>query len=330
MRKILVFSLVLFTFSQAFADFYVWKGFSLQWGYNHRLNRLGNYIEQGKGEDAKGNFHFASGLGADTGHYESYYSRVQSDEIQAQQEKISFVLSGKEGKQDIAQRILKFSEGKKDQGVLFINGFDYYSLDQSSDKLVDFKIEINKIKKGKFKLQAKSTMACASLECPFFKNGYKYQLDIYVLYLKIPQRNIIDQETHSTFNQYKWNLRKEPSCSSQVVQSDLNPYQSIQGFTSFSFSLSKQRHFMAWQNYIDHDGKDYEVRQCLYQWQKGIKKGHLLSMKRSGVLKASSEFNIIQVSQANITHSIASGKEYYKGGNQSSFSEDSLHYFNVE
>src|SRR5438034_10609012 len=63
----------------------LWQGFDHLWGYNHRLNRLGDLVTDLScaGPACQGNVTHtaASGSGADTVAYTSYYKRIDAKNV---------------------------------------------------------------------------------------------------------------------------------------------------------------------------------------------------------------------------------------------------------
>ena len=80
--------------------FPIWQGFSHQWGYNHRINRLGDWVENVSEGDScivKGTHTAASGSGADIATFAQYFTTVHSDLVETRSGVATFNLSGKEG-----------------------------------------------------------------------------------------------------------------------------------------------------------------------------------------------------------------------------------------
>ncbi|MEM7036562.1 MAG: hypothetical protein AAF570_06230, partial [Bacteroidota bacterium] len=110
----------------------LWNGFSQQWGYNHRLNRIGNYVlnDAEKGTDCQGEMVHtaASGSGADSAAYAGYYSAVFAHGVDFSQQSVFLELMGKEKEEITATYEGSFFQadiGKKDMGAeVVMNGFD--------------------------------------------------------------------------------------------------------------------------------------------------------------------------------------------------------------
>ena len=75
--------------------FAVWQGFSHYWTYNHRLNRLGDFIAQSSGEENKActlMHTAATGLGKDSATFQSRFAIVIAPDISFFAGKINFHL----------------------------------------------------------------------------------------------------------------------------------------------------------------------------------------------------------------------------------------------
>ena len=73
-----------------------WQGFSQDWTYNHRLNRMADYVTE------KDNAFLlchagASGTGADSGRFVQHYTMVETPEAQFYTGSVEIKFEGKEG-----------------------------------------------------------------------------------------------------------------------------------------------------------------------------------------------------------------------------------------
>ena len=112
---------------------FVWRGFSHQWQErNHRMNRLGNYIE---GQACSSTpctatlVHGASsGIASDVADYKTYYSRVAANGVGFQAGYSSFTVSGDENGVIRAVKPVQVSVGSnlrdRDRYVVLLNGFN--------------------------------------------------------------------------------------------------------------------------------------------------------------------------------------------------------------
>ena len=71
-------SLHFLVLSQENDSIYLWQGFKHEWTYNHRINRIGNFLSEDKKEII---YTSASGLGADSTYYTSKYNLITDSGI---------------------------------------------------------------------------------------------------------------------------------------------------------------------------------------------------------------------------------------------------------
>jgi hypothetical protein len=123
----------------------VWQGFHHRWTYNHRLNRLGSWIEhvsrEGDSVTARAAHAAASGSGEDDAAWESFYSVVQADGVSCCDAEMSFVIDGREGSDQTFVRevreVLPAGMVNRDVYTVLLNGFDLVA-EGDADKLASF------------------------------------------------------------------------------------------------------------------------------------------------------------------------------------------------
>ena len=132
-----------------------WQGFYHDWTYNHRINRIGDWIqsvtENDNGIRAVFSHSGATGSGADVLSYLSYFTYLKTDKAKFFSSSVNTAIRGREattttkiitvkGKWPVALK-------NYNKGIIVLNGFDMYcsSSDNgkimgtgSADKLSDF------------------------------------------------------------------------------------------------------------------------------------------------------------------------------------------------
>lgn len=171
----------------------VWQGFSQYWGYNHRINRLGDWLEyqnsdSGQALQAK---HFAaSGSGSDEAVIRQYYSTIQAPKSAFEMGYVDFEIEAKEGESVVAQRGVSANFTKQfaasAHAEMILAGFDLVTAgDAKADKLQAFSIQIDEVahlaESGEVQARVSVSlrMACGSAECQSFNQEVKYRLRVY-------------------------------------------------------------------------------------------------------------------------------------------------------
>ena len=128
----------------------IWMGFEHQWSYNHRLNRLGDYISQPEFEGydfpVKHYHTGATGLGKDEAYFSSYYTVLKTEQAGLQSGHVELNLANKEGKRSSIRTTLSIPLQEnlqdRDQIVGLLNGFDLIA-SEGADKLKMLHIDLS-------------------------------------------------------------------------------------------------------------------------------------------------------------------------------------------
>jgi hypothetical protein len=173
----------------------VWRGFNHQWSYNHRINRLGNYIENTPFVQfpyaATAVHTSATGVGGDVGLFDAHYSYVAMEQVAVQSGVVSIEFSGKEGDMHhITKHLLIDSKAildpKQANCTVVLNGFDVLS-GYKADKVSLFSLSVGEaaylpaVNKIRFDLSASLEVRCQSFECSRFNQKFNYTIDVYYL-----------------------------------------------------------------------------------------------------------------------------------------------------
>jgi hypothetical protein len=127
----------------------LWQGFHHSWTYNHRLNRLGDWIEHVEGEgdqvEASVKHAAASGSGEDDATWKSFYTVLQGQKVHfhpVDPVNVGRIILGgeEEEEQSFAKEVrVKLPPEMEDREVytVLLNGFDLAS-EKDADKLASF------------------------------------------------------------------------------------------------------------------------------------------------------------------------------------------------
>ena len=217
----------------------LWQGMSHEWQYNHRVNRLGDWLTPNqKKPNTTSYIHThsgASGSGSDRVVFKNYASRVQSEHIRFFHNKIKTSLAGSENSTsvvsievvtDIPEDMLDYQNFE-----VILNGFDMYPTQKSedpqlqgdgtADKLFEFGCMINEANKTsddqlEFDLDIKFGADCESPECTRGASNdfFDYQLTFY--YIVIGYNDELHLTTKSFNNNYSWEKPSTPRADSDI------------------------------------------------------------------------------------------------------------------
>ena len=171
----------------------IWRGFDHQWTYNHRLNRLGSYIQNTEfcqfPYEATLCHTAATGTGSDVGMYNTYYSYIAAKNVHFQSGAAAFELKGKEGKlchitQTLTVNLNALNKTNMGHYEVVLNGFDIVSVNKA-DKLemiqlsIDNTVYLPETHQIQFTVCAALSAKCQSIECEFLNNKLHYNLPQY-------------------------------------------------------------------------------------------------------------------------------------------------------
>lgn len=173
----------------------VWRGFTHQWTYNHRLNRLGNYILNPVFTQfpyqAQMVHTSATGVGGDVGFFDAQYSYLAMRNVAVQSGVVNIEFSGREGDMhNTVKHLLTDSkiamQPQSAECVVVLNGFDILS-ERKADKVSLLNISVGEAEylpasnKIKFDVSASLEVTCKSFECNRFNQKFDYKIQIHYL-----------------------------------------------------------------------------------------------------------------------------------------------------
>ena len=261
-----VFSLI---FDQGIAQtptncFPLWQGFSQTWGYNHRIQRLGDWVASaGNANECKATLGHAaaSGSGADQAEFTQYYAWIQSDLLDVQEGANTLNLSGKEGEFIVVTEEVKvpFAENKDEQlqFEVLLNGFDLHTSEGvKADKIQQFDLEVDSVwresstQKLVFRLRAAIRFSCSSAECEALNQVVDYQLRIH--WIALQGQGF--QSLRSSFGSGREWEKNDTATPPPVAKVALlgaarYPYASA-GIRGLHMQLDREAHLLGWESRI--------------------------------------------------------------------------------
>jgi len=318
----------------------LWQGFQHAWTYNHRINRLGNFVHNQ--QDQLTAVHAsATGLGADSTFYSTHFAVLEQSGLAHISGKARFVIDYKEKDYMTQQLKVRISLPRgfehTDQQIALLNGFDLMTLDQA-DKLHHLHIEMVDVHYNAeenylaLNLRADLMVDCESLECHMFRQLAIYQLDVYFTILGGTKDQFL---THpiSMGQNFLWDRKEngKPRVQEHVKAGLSTAYQqALVGYKSFSIELDRAHWFTQLSNQIQDPTYYAEPgifamswESAFLEWRPGMRrnsanpKQSMFAMKRRGDCRMQSELVLIQVAKGNVVYHKTEGALYWPGKNRS-------------
>lgn len=317
----------------------VWRGLRHSWTYNHRCNRMGDYVIQ-KGDSFFAVHTSATGKGADSTFYNSYYSLVESPDLWFHQGSESCEMFGMEGAllDETSEVMIPIPDGVKVNSFMtaMINGFDIESL-AKADKLQMLQISVEKPEvlpeQRKIRLLIKVSMVdnCQTMECEGFNNKTGYSITIHYLVVCGDKQAVSENQDFSN---------RSSTWDKKIINGALNETRVIQGAStgqfstsligiqSFGFSLNKAHWLVEFDNNIQpHEYKPsdgtytYDIEQSFVEWEEGMKKFSAVpeqsryALKQKGWITMDMDIVFLQFKNAKVSHGEVEGTMFWEGRN---------------
>jgi hypothetical protein len=260
----------------------VWNGFSQSWGYNHRLNRLGDQIQIPDliPQNCKilSTHTAASGSGADVADFTSYATTVKSLGNRFHQYESVLEFEGKEGNliHSEIELVLPYSECQNPDWSVnaVLNGFDLFTAEGAkADKVHGFYLGIDSVwtdleaLKVHIRIAADLLFSCSSLECERFNNEVHYQMKVQCL---VVHGTDVEASHDRIGRGLSW-TRDSLADSAPISTSVLGRpgYRSAAlGIKSLRVMLDDEHHFSDWSMYVSPGF--YDASSGLMQYKAGL------------------------------------------------------------
>jgi hypothetical protein len=221
----------------------LWRGFRHAWSYNHRLSRLGSWVdafcrmERPGSRSSPANCEYtvghsaAAGSGADDSSFRDAYTELSGEGIGFRQGVETVRLQGKEKKPGPKDQTIRGSTEvtiqlnddlkNYDEYTVLLNGFDTHTKSPPAAKIIDFEIGVSDPKSVTtteltFDIEYEVLMDCDSAECKAGLGGgpgkgvqdIDYPLDVHYLVVG-GNRSRFNVESGSTVgDSYRWEACK--------------------------------------------------------------------------------------------------------------------------
>lgn len=352
MRISLLFSFTFFCIElsgqlQPYNKAILWRGYQHSWTYNHRCNRLGDYVQYNGGFPIAVHTS-ATGLGPDSTYFTSHYTYVESHDAVFKESCLTIKIETREkqlseGFATIEVPVEDWMKNRSDYVSLF-NGFDLKS-DAGADKIQLLRLSIEDPEltadsnKMRLKVNYSFVFNCQSAECSS-KNVANYTLDIY--YLIVGLNDFGTKATEQFFpRSYSWDKKEEVADrpEEKVMSGVSMPVydKAVVGIKAFSVVLNEAHWLLQMNNnvtpleYNPLNGKMRISLDLMYkEWQDGMRGSNAapqssqFSARRKGWVLLDSDILLLQLRTAEIRHLGRSGRMFWKGNNRPSNGADAV------
>jgi hypothetical protein len=324
----------------------IWRGMQHQWTYNHRANRLGNYVTMDNGGQAVHTS--ATGLGNDSTIYVSHYTYVESPDIIFKEVPVTIRLNGKEGTllnkvEEVYVPAPKWMRNKTVYHAI-INGYEIKSL-LKADQLQLFRFLVDDVEysreSNEIKLRAHFNLStnCRTIECPVFSNKTAYELTLNILIMAFDDVDANIVNTYSARN-YVWDEKIEIEDRSQRVialgqKNNVFPKAAI-GIKGLGIILDEEHWILEMNQYVVPYSYDAESGVLIsdtnlkyVEWKKGMHQFAVAPFKakfakrRNGYALLDMNLAMLQFKNATVKHGKSRNTMFWKGWNRNATSNES-------
>ncbi len=317
----------------------IWRGMQHKWTYNHRVNRLGNFVTMDNGGQAV--HRSATGLGSDSTSFTSHYTYVESPDVCFKEIPITIQVNGKEGAllTKIEELYVPADPWIRDKKAYYalINGFEIRSI-LKSDQLELFRFLVDEVSYSKaseeLKVKAHFNLVtnCRTLECPILSNKTAYELTINLLIMAFDDDNA-NLTTAYTARNYVWDEQIEIEDQSQQVitlgqKNNIYPEATI-GIRGLGIVLDEEHWLLEMNEYVLPVEYNSETGILLsdanlkyVEWKKGMQQFAVSPFKakfakrKSGYALLDMNLAMVQFKNAKIKQGKSTGSMFWKGWNQ--------------
>jgi hypothetical protein len=295
----------------------LWRGVEQTWGYNHRVGRIGSWVDSEM--DAEGNcvaqlgHGAASGTGPDRAEIRTEFT-VLGDQVRSQSTVVALVLHGREGEliEVNAWVDSPFEAGTLDGlPVAVLGGFDLQAQGRA-DKLQALEIHLDQVEEGRHGVQLRASLMgdCDSPECEPREEKVSYVLRVHVTWLALGEDSNVSSQRFE--QEQEWGRWRAPKVlgKSLVWKGEGGgryPFASV-AWTGIALEMKKAHHLLEWHSVLHPQRYDaatgemhLEAKLGVLQWRPGMKWARLpyslFSYRQSGTAHWRGEALLIQLSQ---------------------------------
>jgi len=252
----------------------VWQGFEHHWTYNHRLNRMGNYLlRSDAGHEVVHSA--ATGTGPDIGIFTARYAKLHVDGLHHLTDTAMLLLPGRQKRHITSARwvTVEVPGHLREHGFdVVLNGFEALSR-KKAEKPNMLRLGIDSVafdgERVRFRVSAEAIFNCQSAECPWLSNKVDYEFVIGYLVLAHPA---LEAETDRESAQVHWSRQRRGRIPEAVSlrHAGYGNILNVTAFRSIGIELNRAHYFisMGWSLLPEQ-----KARFLFAQYAPGMKRG---------------------------------------------------------
>lgn len=335
---ILFFSGLVTVMGQTVSRAVIWRGFEHSWTYNHRINRVGDFVAL-QGDSVSIGHTSASGVGPDSTYFTNHYSLIEADNVHFFQGVESLKIYGKEKhlitkEVEIAVPVPSHFHAQ-DKYTVVLNGFDLQAIGRA-DKLQLLRISVEDAKYAsavhelRFRLKVAIVVNCQSFECSRFSQKTTYDMKVH--YLIIAGDDEYFTSTSTTYTKsYPWTKKYESQSLPEkaMIYGKANHYeQATLGVKSIAITLDNAHWMVQYEcnatplSYtVENGSMEFSLDLFFKEWIQGMKQmsatpgASAFSSKKRGWCVLDVDVCLLQFQNADIRHQKHSGALHWPGHN---------------
>lgn len=338
---------------------FVWRGYRHTWEYNHRINRLGDYLTDlncrvPSSSDCAGHLVHtsASGTGADEATFTSHYTEVRSSHATFHPGEVTLTFDGREQRDLRVEHDIRLDNSESfeadDTYTVLLNGYDLYTDGEraKAKKLKTFRLWARHAEYDEsglqFNLGGMLNMNCDSFECKHQSNRVRYTMDVRFLVIASEPGGMNVTSKHLETS-YQWSKRREIEADDVPLNASIDRIQgsrtrydnALLGFREIEFDLGKKgrykdhwyvqwRHSIRNVDYEPSGGESsFNVNLFFKEWNQRTKK-KVTSLARRGEATLRADVAMVQLRKASTRRRSRSGTLQWRGNNQSPVDDSAI------
>ena len=335
----------------------IWRGFDHNWTYNHRCNRIGDFVQL-KGDSVLAVHTSATGTGPDYTTDTSYFSTVATPDAVFNQGQDTLYIRGYKDslivvKDTVYMMAPNWMRNKREY-ITLLNGFDLQAYNSEAEKPralylnVTDATEVPSPSPDSVRLQlivkVGAVLNCSTPECHICNHTVSYKLTVYYLIVGLePKRSAASSQLFTTG--YSWNKKeemKEPPLRDFIEGTlDAGFKNAVVGIKSFTLTMDKDHWLVKWNNSIklqkekrynaDNARVGVTINQEFVDWKQGMQHSTvphsdaLLSFKQRGWEIMNINAGMLQFTEhATIKDHMVTGQMKWTGNNEPAGSPNAI------
>lgn len=327
----------------------VWGGFRQDWGYNHRVNSLGDWVGEADcdafGCDAELGHSAASGSGSDVATWSGSGTLLAAPDTSFVQGAATFELSAQRSEGallEVATVVtvpLDEATAARARFAAVLGGFDLYAV-EDADKLATFSIALGDVERVdatavQFEVRATLDVDCDSLECDGlarFDRSVDYRLRVPWLLVAGDGLTVTEQRLTT---EYRWDgpagevLDADAPTARAAVDLPRADLPAVPALRGFRVALDDDHHMAGWSSEVAVEAQEQELATARFegrfqQWNEGVRE-EPLAYGEAGAASFSADVVLLQAEGACVHTQTWGGSAWWEADGGAAGSDAPVH-----